>query len=84
MEEKNAPFVYLGSQFFSKNASPHMAALEAQLKAAYPETEFMALESGPNPNLLPKGGFRTRFHSVGGYGTIATGKPNAWPHDCAL
>ena len=74
MEEKNAPFVYLGSQFFSKNASPHMAALEARLKAAYPETEFMALESGPNPNLLPKGGFRTRFHSVGGYGTIATGK----------
>ena len=51
-----------------------MAALQARLKAAYPETEFMALESGPNPNLLPKGGFRTRFHSVGGYGTIATGK----------
>ena len=74
MEEKNAPFVYLGSQFFSKNASPHAAALQARLKAAYPETEFMALESGPNPNLLPKGGFRTRFHSVGGYGTIATGK----------
>jgi pyruvate-ferredoxin/flavodoxin oxidoreductase len=74
MEEKNAPFVYLGSQFFSKNASPHAAALQARLKAAYPETEFMALESGPNPNLMPKGGFRTRFHSVGGYGTIATGK----------
>jgi len=74
MEEKNAPFVYLGSQFFSKNPSPHAAALQARLKAAYPETEFMALETGPNPNLLPKGGFRTRFHSVGGYGTIATGK----------
>lgn len=74
MEEKNAPFVYLGSQFFSKDTSPHMAALQARLKAAYPETEFMALETGPNPNLLPKGAFRTRFHSVGGYGTIATGK----------
>ena len=74
MEEKNAPFVYLGSQFFSKNPSPHAAALQARLKAAYPETEFMALETGPNPNLLPKGGFRIRFHSVGGYGTIATGK----------
>ncbi len=74
MEDKNAPFVYLGSQFFSKNPGPHMAALQARLKAAYPETEFMALETGPNPNLLPKGGFRTRFHSVGGYGTIATGK----------
>ena len=74
MEEKKAPFVYLGSQFFSKNPSPHMAALQARLKAAYPETEFMALETGPNPNLMPKGAFRTRFHSVGGYGTIATGK----------
>ncbi len=34
----------------------------------------MALETEPNPNLLPKSAFRIRFHSVGGYGTIATGK----------
>jgi pyruvate-ferredoxin/flavodoxin oxidoreductase len=74
MEEKNVPFVYLGSQFFSKNSAPHMAALQARLKAAYPETELMALETGPNPKLLPDGAFRIRFHSVGGYGTIATGK----------
>ncbi|TBW36635.1 pyruvate-flavodoxin oxidoreductase [Siculibacillus lacustris] len=72
--EKNAPFVYLGSQFFSKNPTPRMAELQARLKAAYPETEFMALETGENPALLPKDAFRVRFHSVGGYGTIATGK----------
>lgn len=71
---KNAPFVYLGSQFFSKNPSPRVAALQDRLKAAYPETEFMALATEPNPNLLPKSAFRVRFHSVGGYGTIATGK----------
>ncbi len=29
----------------------------------------MALETEPNPNLLPKSAFRIRFHSVGGYGT---------------
>ena len=52
----------------------HVAALQAKLKAAYPETELMALETEPNPNLLPKSAFRVRFHSVGGYGTIATGK----------
>lgn len=72
--ESSAPFVYLGSQFFSKNPAPRMAELQARLKAAYPETELMALDTGPNPNLLPEGAFRVRFHSVGGYGTIASGK----------
>lgn len=70
----SAPFIYLGSQFFSKNPSPHMAELQARMKAAYPETEFMALETEANPQLLPKEAFRIRFHSVGGYGTMATGK----------
>ena len=74
METRNAPFVYLGSQFFAKNPSPRVAALQERLKAAYPETELMALETEPNPSLLPKSAFRVRFHSVGGYGTIATGK----------
>ncbi|MDE2133207.1 MAG: 2-oxoacid:acceptor oxidoreductase family protein [Alphaproteobacteria bacterium] len=74
METRNAPFVYLGSQFFAKNPSPRVAVLQEKLKAAYPETELMALETEPNPNLLPKSAFRVRFHSVGGYGTIATGK----------
>ncbi|HQR25636.1 MAG TPA: 2-oxoacid:acceptor oxidoreductase family protein [Nocardioides sp.] len=69
-----APLVYLGSQFFEKDPSPATAELQARLRAAYPETELMALETGPNPDLLPEGGLRVRFHSVGGYGTIATGK----------
>ncbi len=70
----NVPFVYLGSNFFSKNPSARIAAMQDKLKAAYPETEFMALETEANPNLLPQSAFRVRFHSVGGYGTIATGK----------
>ncbi len=71
---KNAPLVYLGSQFFAKTPSPRLAGLQAKLKAAYPETELMALETEANPRLLPASAFRVRFHSVGGYGTIATGK----------
>ncbi len=71
---KNAPLVYLGSQFFAKTPSPRLAELQAKLKAAYPETELMALETEANPSLLPQSAFRVRFHSVGGYGTIATGK----------
>ena len=74
METNNAPFVYLGSQFFAKDPAPALAALQDRLKAAYPETELMALETEENPNLLPPSAFRIRFHSVGGYGTVATGK----------
>ncbi len=72
--ELNVPFFYLGTQFFSSNASPFVAELQNRLRAAYPETEFMALETKDNPRLLPPAAFRVRFHSVGGYGTIATGK----------
>ncbi len=70
----NVPFFYLGTQFFTKDPSPKIAELQKRLKATYPETEFMAFETGENPNLLPPDAFRLRFHSVGGYGTIATGK----------
>lgn len=74
MDERCEPFVFLGSQFFSKTPSPQLAELQDKLRAAYPETELMALETKPNPRLLPEDGLRIRFHSVGGYGTIATGK----------
>ncbi len=69
-----APLVFLGSQFFTSNPSPQMAELQDKLRAAYPETELMALQTEPNPVLLPPTAMRIRFHSVGGYGTIATGK----------
>jgi pyruvate-ferredoxin/flavodoxin oxidoreductase len=71
---KDAPLIYLGSQFFAKDPSPTVAELQTKLRAAYPETELMALETKPNPAVLPPTAMRIRFHSVGGYGTIATGK----------
>ncbi|WP_299439617.1 2-oxoacid:acceptor oxidoreductase family protein [uncultured Rhodospira sp.] len=69
-----SPLVYLGSQFFYADPPERLAEAQAKLKAAYPETELMALKTGANPHLLPEGAFRIRFHSVGGYGTVATGK----------
>jgi pyruvate-ferredoxin/flavodoxin oxidoreductase len=69
-----SPLVYLGSQFFSDDAAPAVAALQDTLRAAYPETQLMALATEPNPQVLPADALRIRFHSVGGYGTIATGK----------
>ena len=75
MQDGNgAPLIYLGSQFFSKTPTPRVAELQKRLKEAYPETIKMALETGENPRLLPDSAFRVRFHSVGGYGTIASGK----------
>ena len=68
------PLIYLGSQFFEDHPSEHGAEVQQRLRAAYPETELMALRTEPNPVLLPPGALRIRFHSVGGYGTIATGK----------
>jgi pyruvate-ferredoxin/flavodoxin oxidoreductase len=70
----NVPFFYLGTQFFEKDPSAANAKLQQKLKLAYPETEFMALDTEDNPSLLPDDAFRIRFHSVGGYGTIASGK----------
>ncbi|WP_372595209.1 2-oxoacid:acceptor oxidoreductase family protein, partial [Actinotalea sp.] len=74
VEGSGAPLIYLGSQFFSQDPSPEMAEIEARLRAAYPATEHMALQTRENPALLPPSAIRIRFHSVGGYGTIATGK----------
>ncbi|MFZ0158480.1 MAG: 2-oxoacid:acceptor oxidoreductase family protein, partial [Kineosporiaceae bacterium] len=68
-----APLIYLGSQFFDSEPG-RMHEVQERLRAAYPETELMALETEPNPALLPASAMRIRFHSVGGYGTIATGK----------
>jgi len=72
--DNRSPLIYLGTQFFNDKKDGHFAELQAKMKAAYPETELMALETEPNPKLLPKDAMRVRFHSVGGYGTIATGK----------
>ncbi len=74
VDGSKAPLVYLGSQFFSDTASGTMADLQDRLRSAYPETELMALTTKPNPVMLPETAMRIRFHSVGGYGTIATGK----------
>ncbi|MGI5952058.1 MAG: 2-oxoacid:acceptor oxidoreductase family protein, partial [Brooklawnia sp.] len=72
--ENASPLVYLGSTFFSEGATGSFADLQARLAQAYPETRLMALPVAENPDLLPEAAMRIRFHSVGGYGTIATGK----------
>ncbi|MBF0415867.1 MAG: 2-oxoacid:acceptor oxidoreductase family protein [Magnetococcales bacterium] len=75
MEEgQNVPLFYLGSRFFEDSQDQELIDLQKRLRQAYPETVKMAFPTDPNPHLLPQGALRVRFHSVGGYGTIATGK----------
>ncbi|MGF1704118.1 2-oxoacid:acceptor oxidoreductase family protein [Photobacterium makurazakiensis] len=74
LSESSKPFFYLGTQFFDLQASGQLNEIQQRLRQAYPDTELMALETGENPQLLPDSAMRIRFHSVGGYGTIATGK----------
>ncbi|MDR2929388.1 MAG: 2-oxoacid:acceptor oxidoreductase family protein [Propionibacteriaceae bacterium] len=71
-----APLVYVGSQFFVKNpVGANLIDIQDRMRQAYPETVDMALPVGANPpGLLPSDALRIRFHSVGGYGTVATGK----------
>ena len=74
MSRNCKPFFYLGSQFFTESAEGTLKEIQQRLRHAYPDTELMSLDLGGNPNLLPDSAMRIRFHSVGGYGTIATGK----------
>ncbi|MBF0109913.1 MAG: 2-oxoacid:acceptor oxidoreductase family protein [Magnetococcales bacterium] len=75
MEEgKNIPLFYLGSRFFEEAQDQELIDLQQRLRQAYPETTRMSFATETNPHLLPSGALRVRFHSVGGYGTIATGK----------
>ncbi len=69
-----SPLIFIGSQFFVDNPTPAIKEIQDKMRAAYPETELMALKTGDNPSLLPPGAIRIRFHSVGGYGTVSTGK----------
>ncbi|MBF0173374.1 MAG: 2-oxoacid:acceptor oxidoreductase family protein [Magnetococcales bacterium] len=75
MEEgQNIPLFYLGTRFFDESLDQELVDLQQRLRMAYPETSKMAFPTDANPHLLPAGALRVRFHSVGGYGTIATGK----------
>lgn len=69
------PEFYIGTTFFDEHPTGERAKLQERLREAYPATEKMQLHLEPNPEgLLPDEAMRIRFHSVGGYGTIATGK----------
>ena len=66
---------YLGIDFIRKTAfTPKQEIYQQTIEEAYPHVKELAVRGSENPNLMPKDSITVRFHSVGGWGAITTGK----------
>jgi len=54
--------------------TPKQRAYQETIQDAYPHVKELAIHGSENPNLMPEGAITARFHSVGGWGAITTGK----------
>ncbi len=69
------PFFYLSIDFLRDDpVTPKQALHQETIEEAYPEVRELAIRGSENPNLMPEGAITARFHSVGGWGAITTGK----------
>jgi pyruvate-ferredoxin/flavodoxin oxidoreductase len=69
------PFFYLSIDFLRDSpATPQQEIHQQAIAEGYPHVKELALRGSENPNLMPKGSITVRFHSVGGWGAITTGK----------
>lgn len=74
-EGKHRKFFYLGIDFIGQGGlTPKRDLYQQTLEEAYPQVAEWALHGSENPNLMPKESITVRFHSVGGWGAITTGK----------
>jgi len=68
-------FFYTSIDFIRDGqVSPKMALHQEQILKDYPHVQELAVRGSENPNLMPDGAITVRFHSVGGWGAITTGK----------
>ena len=68
-------FFYLSIDFVhDKPFTPKQEIHQIQVADAYPGLKALAVHGSENPNLMPKNSITVRFHSVGGWGAITTGK----------
>ena len=54
--------------------TPKQKIHQEAIQDAYPKVKELAVRGSENPNLMPKDAITVRFHSVGGWGAITTGK----------
>lgn len=66
---------YLSIDFIRDDAfTPKQQIYQEEIQEKYPHVKELAVHGTENPNLMPKGAITVRFHSVGGWGAITTGK----------
>ncbi|KAA3618980.1 MAG: pyruvate ferredoxin oxidoreductase [Calditrichaeota bacterium] len=66
---------YLSIDFIRDNAlSPKQDIHQQNIQDAYPKVKELSVRGSENPNLMPEGSITARFHSIGGWGAITTGK----------
>ena len=54
--------------------SPKQKAYQESIQESYPLVKELGIRGSENPNLMPKDAITVRFHSIGGWGAITTGK----------
>ena len=68
-------FFYLSIDFVrDKPFTPKQEIHQIEVSDSYPQIKDLAVHGTENPNLMPKNSITVRFHSVGGWGAITTGK----------
>jgi pyruvate-ferredoxin/flavodoxin oxidoreductase len=68
-------FFYLSIDFVrDKPFTPKQELHQIQITDGYPGIKELAVRGTENPNLMPQNSITVRFHSVGGWGAITTGK----------
>ena len=68
-------FYYLSIDFLRDNpVTPKQRVHQERIEDGYPHVRQLAIHGSENPNLMPPDSITVRFHSVGGWGAITTGK----------
>ncbi|HSN84127.1 MAG TPA: 2-oxoacid:acceptor oxidoreductase family protein [Polyangiales bacterium] len=66
---------YLSIDFVRDQAiTPKQEIHQQTIEESYPQVKELVVKGSENPNLMPKNSITVRFHSVGGWGAITTGK----------
>jgi len=66
---------YLSIDFLrDRPVTPKQELYQQTIEEAYPGVRELAVRGSENPNLMPPNSITVRFHSVGGWGAITTGK----------
>jgi pyruvate-ferredoxin/flavodoxin oxidoreductase len=66
---------YLSIDFLRDDpVTPKQQLHQQTIEDAYPQVRELAVRGSENPNLMPEQSITVRFHSVGGWGAITTGK----------